>query len=74
MSIRDLLAAERDGKRSSIETWLTTLDSEDRAAIIEAAGDDNLSTNALHRIIKSEGAQVGKDAMLTWRKANGFSR
>lgn len=74
MSLADKLATLRKPQPTRIETWIETLDADDRTALIAAATDAEISNSALHRVLREEGCSVGKDSVAQWRASHGFTR
>ena len=74
MSLKDDLEAEKKPVKSRFEAWVDALNPADREALILAATDPELSTQAIVRVLFARGYGAGKDTISVWRRAHGFTR
>ena len=74
MSLKDDLEAEKKPVKSRFEAWVDALDTADREALILAATDPELSTQAIVRVIVGQGYRANKDTISVWRRTYGFTR
>lgn len=72
--LSDQLDARRKPTRPTLRQWLETLDSADRAAMINAATDTDFSTATLTTFFKEKGVATSKDTVSVWRSDHGFTR
>ena len=72
MSLADRLKEVRERAKPPFDLWVDGLDKEDREAFLAAVADPAVPTAQLVRIVREEGGAVGKDGLLTYRRANGF--
>jgi hypothetical protein len=68
LNLSDQLAAERKPKPTSLETWIASLDSDDRDALESARFDDDLKDAAIRRVMANSGHPVGKETIAKWRR------
>jgi len=73
MSLAERLKEVKDRSKPPYELWVDELDKEDRVALLAAAADRSIPTAQILAIVRAEGGAIGKDALLTWRRANGFT-
>jgi len=72
--LSDQLDAIRKPARPTLRQWLETLDSADRAAMINAATDTDFSTATLTAFFKEKGVATSRDTVSAWRSDHGFTR
>lgn len=70
--LTEALEAIKQPARSSLESWIETLDPDDRRAMLAAAADNNIPHRRLLEVVQANGCKIGRDALTGWRKANGF--
>lgn len=74
MSLAERLAGAKKPVKSLFESWVDALDPVDRDALLAAAVDPELSTQAIVRAVAEEGRSVNKDTIAAWRRKLGFTR
>lgn len=74
MSLAARLEAARQPVKPKFEQWIERLPADDRAALIAAAADPELTNAAIVDAVRAEGGVVGKDAVAAWRKSHGLAR
>ena len=74
LNLAQKLQDAKQGRAPAIEQWIATLDEADRDALLAAAGDDDIATNALYRILHDAGLKIGKDRLAEWRRSHGLTR
>lgn len=75
--LKDALQAEKQQPQSKFEQWITTLDDDDRAALMADALGHELPNAALIRACDAAGYKVSKDTVAVWRsevRAHGNTR
>lgn len=70
MSIADDFAKLADATKPAFDTWVDQHPEKD--TLIANASNPAITHAAFLRILKSNGAHVGKDALKTWREAHGY--
>jgi hypothetical protein len=68
------LAAAKKPLKSKFELWVDGLPEVDREALEAAAGDLELSNQAILAAVRAEGCTVSKETVAAWRKSHGFTR
>ena len=72
--LTEALDAVKQPPKTTIDSWIETLEPDDRKAIIAAAADTSINHRRLLEVIQAHGCRVGRDSLTGWRKANGFPR
>ncbi len=73
MSLAARLKEAQDTRKPLFETWVLTLDDEDRAALVDVAANPRVNSRNLAAIIRAEGVRVGVETLDAWRRSNGYS-
>jgi hypothetical protein len=72
MSLAERLQEVQASVKPTLEAWIEGLDVEDFDAWVSTCAHPHVSTAELVRIAKDHHVKIGKDAMLTHRRAHGF--
>lgn len=73
-NLKAALEAAQQEPKPPFEVWVEALPDDDREALILAAASNRISHTAFHGVIRDAGAKVGKETVVIWRKAHGFTR
>lgn len=74
MSLRSLFEEELKPVRSTLDSWVESLNAQDQGDVLEFAAHPGLSHQAFLRIVRGKGVRVSKDSVSEWRRAHGFPR
>ena len=66
-NLEDKFEQLRKPVKTSLEAWIDTLDSDDRAAVERARKDPQITNADFGRVIATAGISRGKDTVSVWR-------